>query len=139
MAQTKEDLQRQLRNKKAQLTRNRNARRAYMDEASKVDELYQRLLGDKRIIQGYYNSFKTFSNDKYDLFKGDLNKNIYKANLNTIKQEYKNVISNIDTNLDNLNLKKASLQNQAYQYDGIIGALEKAVNNISTAIQNWVN
>lgn len=110
-----------------------------MDEASKVDELYQRLLGDKRIIQGYYNSFKTFSNDKYDLFKGDLNKNIYKANLNTIKQEYKNVISNIDTNLDNLNLKKASSQNQAYQYDGIIGALEKAVNNISTAIQNWVN
>ncbi|WP_426350408.1 hypothetical protein ACPWSR_03970 [Alloiococcus sp. CFN-8] len=136
---TLEDLKFSLTEIKSQLRAKQKEREGYLAIAADIDAVYERLAEDKKIIKGYRDSVKSFSEESYDDFKGNLHKNSYKTSVNDVIESYNKVISNIDANMDALNMEKASYENKASRCYGLIGSFESAVNSLVHRIENWVN
>lgn len=123
----------------AQLASARAQAKAYQEKADEIAGVYEELKEKKKSMKTLKKELKDFKDEKYDLWKGVLWKEDYKTTVGKVVTSYDTVISDIDTNLDNLNLEKAKYQNLANECYGLVGRLASTVNSLITQIQNCVN
>ena len=137
MADTLDDLKRNLRSLANSISSKLNERQGYLDKADEIQKVYDRLARDKKTIKEYRNDIVYFYKESYNEFKGD--KYTYKPSIQDLRDSYDDVISNIDINLDALNNQILSYKNKASGCLGSLGYMQIAYNSVKTQIQNWTN
>ena len=100
---TLEELQKSLQKIVDSIRAKKNEQQTYLDKANEVQEVYNRLLQDKRTMKEYRNEIKSFYGTSYTDFVGDNYKNKYKPKVKDLLNSYDQVIRLIDRNLDQLN------------------------------------
>ena len=103
MADTLDDLKRNLQSLANSISSKLNERQGYLDKADEIQKVYDRLARDKKTIKEYRNDIVYFYKESYNEFKGDNYKYTYKPSIQDLRDSYDDVISNIDINLDALN------------------------------------
>lgn len=139
MADTLDDLKRNLRSLANSISSKLNERQGYLDKADEIQKVYDRLARDKKTIKEYRNDIVYFYKESYNEFKGDNYKYTYKPLIQDLRDSYDDVISNIDINLDALNNQILSYKNKASGCLGSLGYMQIAYNSVKTQIQNWTN
>lgn len=143
MADTLDDLKRNLQSLANSISSKLNERQGYLDKADEIQKVYDRLARDKKTIKEYRNDivyfYKESYNESYNEFKGDNYKYTYKPSIQDLRDSYDDVISNIDINLDALNNQILSYKNKASGCLGSLGYMQIAYNSVKTQIQNWTN
>ena len=139
MADTLDDLKRNLRSLANSISSKLNERQGYLDKADETQKVYDRLARDKKTIKEYRNDIVYFYKESYNEFKGDNYKYTYKPSIQDLRDSYDDVISNIDINLDALNNQILSYKNKASGCLGSLGYMQIAYNSVKTQIQNWTN
>ena len=113
MADTLDDLKRNLQSVANSISSKLNERQGYLDKADEIQKVYDRLARDKKTIKEYRNDIVYFYKESYNEFKGDNYKYTYKPSIQDLRDSYDDVISNIDINLDALNNQILSYKNKA--------------------------
>ena len=139
MADTLDDLKRNLQSLANSISSKLNERQGYLDKADEIQKVYDRLARDKKTIKEYRNDIVYFYKESYNEFKGDNYKYTYKPSIQDLRDSYDDVISNIDINLDALNNQILSYKNKASGCFGSLGYMQIAYNSVKTQIQNWTN
>ena len=139
MADTLDDLKRNLQSLANSISSKLNERQGYLDKADEIQKVYDRLARDKKTIKEYRNDIVYFYKESYNEFKGDSYKYTYKPSIQDLRDSYDDVISNIDINLDALNNQILSYKNKASGCLGSLGYMQIAYNSVKTQIQNWTN
>lgn len=139
MADTLDDLKRNLQSLANSISSKLNERQGYLDKADEIQKVYDRLARDKKTIKEYRNDIVYFYKESYNEFKGDNYKYTYKSSIQDLRDSYDDVISNIDINLDALNNQILSYKNKASGCLGSLGYMQIAYNSVKTQIQNWTN
>lgn len=139
MADTLDDLKRNLQSLANSISSKLNERQGYLDKADEIQKIYDRLARDKKTIKEYRNDIVYFYKESYNEFKGDNYKYTYKPSIQDLRDSYDDVISNIDINLDALNNQILSYKNKASGCLGSLGYMQIAYNSVKTQIQNWTN
>lgn len=139
MADTLDDLKRNLRSLANSISSKLNERQGDLDKADEIQKVYDRLARDKKTIKEYRNDIVYFYKESYNEFKGDNYKYTYKPSIQDLRDSYDDVISNIDINLDALNNQILSYKNKASGCLGSLGYMQIAYNSVKTQIQNWTN
>ena len=139
MADTLDDLKRNLQSLANSISSKLNERQGYLDKADEIQKVYDRLARDKKTIKEYRNDIVYFYKESYNEFKGDNYKYTYKPSTQDLRDSYDDVISNIDINLDALNNQILSYKNKASGCLGSLGYMQIAYNSVKTQIQNWTN
>lgn len=139
MADTLDDLKRNLQSLANSISSKLNERQGYLDKADEIQKVYDRLARDKKTIKEYRNDIVYFYKESYNEFKGDNYKYTYKPLIQDLRDSYDDVISNIDINLDALNNQILSYKNKASGCLGSLGYMQIAYNSVKTQIQNWTN
>ena len=139
MADTLDDLKRNLQSLANSISSKLNERQGYLDKADEIQKVYDRLARDKKTIKEYRNDIVYFYKESYNEFKGDNYKYTYKPSRQDLRDSYDDVISNIDINLDALNNQILSYKNKASGCLGSLGYMQIAYNSVKTQIQNWTN
>ena len=139
MADTLDDLKRNLQSLANSISIKLNERQGYLDKADEIQKVYDRLARDKKTIKEYRNDIVYFYKESYNEFKGDNYKYTYKPSIQDLRDSYDDVISNIDINLDALNNQILSYKNKASGCLGSLGYMQIAYNSVKTQIQNWTN
>ena len=139
MADTLDDLKRNLRSLANSISSKLNERQGYLDKADEIQKVYDRLARDTKTIKEYRNDIVYFYKESYNEFKGDNYKYTYKPSIQDLRDSYDDVISNIDINLDALNNQILSYKNKASGCLGSLGYMQIAYNSVKTQIQNWTN
>ena len=139
MADTLDDLKRNLQSLANSISSKLNERQGYLDKADEIQKVYDRLARDKKTIKEYRNDIVYFYKESYNEFKGDNYKYTYKPSIQDLRDSYDDVISNIDINLDALNNQILSYKNKASVCLGSLGYMQIAYNSVKTQIQNWTN
>lgn len=139
MADTLDDLKRNLQSLANSISSKLNERQGYLDKADEIQKVYDRLVRDKKTIKEYRNDIVYFYKESYNEFKGDNYKYTYKPSIQDLRDSYDDVISNIDINLDALNNQILSYKNKASGCLGSLGYMQIAYNSVKTQIQNWTN
>ena len=139
MADTVDDLKRNLQSLANSISSKLNERQGYLDKADEIQKVYDRLARDKKTIKEYRNDIVYFYKESYNEFKGDNYKYTYKPSIQDLRDSYDDVISNIDINLDALNNQILSYKNKASGCLGSLGYMQIAYNSVKTQIQNWTN
>lgn len=132
-------LRAQLSQAQANLSAAKSQAESYRATADAIGKIYDDLKAKKdtlKIIMTNVNMFKEMS---YAQWQGNLWQNDYKTAVGGVESAYSTLISEIDANLDRLNLEQARYDNLANEQWGIVGQLMSVVNNIITDIQNWSN
>lgn len=139
MADTLDDLKRNLQSLANSISSKLNERQGYLNKADEIQKVYDRLARDKKTIKEYRNDIVYFYKESYNEFKGDNYKYTYKPSIQDLRDSYDDVISNIDINLDALNNQILSYKNKASGCLGSLGYMQIAYNSVKTQIQNWTN
>lgn len=139
MADTLDDLKRNLQSLANSISSKLNERQGYLDKADEIQKVYDRLARDKKTIKEYRNDIVYFYKESYNEFKGDNYKYTYKPSIQDLRDSYDDVISNVDINLDALNNQILSYKNKASGCLGSLGYMQIAYNSVKTQIQNWTN
>ena len=139
MADTLDDLKRNLQSLANSISSKLNERQGYFYKADEIQKVYDRLARDKKTIKEYRNDIVYFYKESYNEFKGDNYKYTYKPSIQDLRDSYDDVISNIDINLDALNNQILSYKNKASGCLGSLGYMQIAYNSVKTQIQNWTN
>lgn len=139
MADTLDDLKRNLQSLANSISSKLNERQGDLDKADEIQKVYDRLARDKKTIKEYRNDIVYFYKESYNEFKGDNYKYTYKPSIQDLRDSYDDVISNIDINLDALNNQILSYKNKASGCLGSLGYMQIAYNSVKTQIQNWTN
>lgn len=139
MADTLDDLKRNLQSLANSISSKLNERQGYLDKADEIQKVYDRLARDKKTIKEYRNDIVYFYKESYNEFKGDNYKYTYKPSIQDLRDSYDDAISNIDINLDALNNQILSYKNKASGCLGSLGYMQIAYNSVKTQIQNWTN
>ena len=139
MADTLDDLKRNLQSLANSISSKLNERQGYLDKADEIQKVYDRLARDKKTIKEYRNDIVYFYKESYNEFKGDNYKYTYKPSIQDLRDSYDDVISNININLDALNNQILSYKNKASGCLGSLGYMQIAYNSVKTQIQNWTN
>ena len=139
MADTLDDLKRNLQSLANSISSKLNERQGYLDKADEIQKVYDRLARDKKTIKEYRNDIVYFYKESYNEFKGDNYKYTYKPSIQDLRDSYDDVISNIDINLDALNNQILSYKNKSSWCLGSLGYMQIAYNSVKTQIQNWTN
>lgn len=139
MADTLDDLKRNLQSLANSISSKLNERQGYLDKADEIQKVYDRLARDKKTIKEYRNDIVYFYKESYNEFKGDNYKYTYKPSIQDLRDSYDDVISNIDINLDALNNQILSYKNKASGCLGSLGYMQIAYNSVKIQIQNWTN
>ena len=139
MADTLDDLKRNLQSLANSISSKLNERQGYLDKADEIQKVYDRLARDKKTIKEYRNDIVYFYKESYNEFKGDNYKYTYKPSIQDLRDSYDDLISNIDINLDALNNQILSNKNKASGCLGSLGYMQIAYNSVKTQIQNWTN
>lgn len=134
MADTLDDLKRNLRSLANSISSKLNERQGYLDKADEIQKVYDRLARDKKTIKEYRNDIVYFYKESYNEFKGDNYKYTYKPSIQDLRDSYDDVISNIDINLDALNNQILSYKNKASGCLGSLGYMQIAYNSVKTQI-----
>ena len=129
MADTLDDLKRNLQSLANSISSKLNERQGYLDKADEIQKVYDRLARDKKTIKEYRNDIVYFYKESYT----------YKPSIQDLRDSYDDVISNIDINLDALNNQILSYKNKASGCLGSLGYMQIAYNSVKTQIQNWTN
>lgn len=137
--ETRESLKKKIDEEKFKIAVAQSQRQEYMNKADEMRRVYEKLAEDKRNVEGQRNFMNQIRGNKFDDFKGDVYNNRYLSQIDNTINAYDRVISGIDANMDTLNWKIAEVQNDAYNCDGLIGYLEKGVNDLNTWLENAVN
>lgn len=113
----------------------------YRAKADALDDIYQRLKEKKKLMKAQKKTMNTFANENYETFKGNTYLNRYQNDLKSelVDNQYNNIITIIDENLDTINNERTRYENLCYNSKGIIGKLESSINSLVTQIENWVN
>lgn len=136
MADTLDDLKRNLQSLANSISSKLNEQPGYLDKADEIQKVYDRLARDKKTIKEYRNDIVYFYKESYNEFKGDNYKYTYKPSIQDLRDSYDDVISNIDINLDALNNQILSYKNKASGCLGSLGYMQIAYNSVKTQIQN---
>lgn len=139
MADTLDDLKRNLQSLANSISSKLNERQGYLDKADEIQKVYDRIARDKKTIKEYRNDIVYFYKESYNEFKGDNYKYTYKPSIQDLRDSYDDAISNIDINLDALNNQILSYKNKASGCLGSLGYMQIAYNSVKTQIQNWTN
>ena len=139
MADTLDDLKRNLQSLANSISSKLNERQGYLDKADEIQKVYDRLARDKKTIKESRNDIVYFYKESYNEFKGDNYKYTYKPSIQDLRDSYDDVLSNIDINLDALNNQILSYKNKASGCLGSLGYMQIAYNSVKTQIQNWTN
>lgn len=139
MADTLDDLKRNLQSLANSISSKLNERQGYLDKVDEIQKVYDRFARDKKTIKEYRNDIVYFYKESYNEFKGDNYKYTYKPSIQDLMDSYDDVISNIDINLDALNNQILSYKNKASGCLGSLGYMQIAYNSVKTQIQNWTN
>ncbi len=139
MADTLDDLKRNLQSLANSISSKLNERQGYLDKADEIQKVYDRLARDKRQSKNIGMILFIFIRSPYNEFKGDNYKYTYKPSIQDLRDSYDDVISNIDINLDALNNQILSYKNKASGCLGSLGYMQIAYNSVKTQIQNWTN
>jgi len=139
LADTLDDLKRNLQSLANSISSKLNERQGYLDKADEIQKVYDGLARDKKTIKEYRNDIVYFYKESYNEFKGDNYKYTYKPSIQDLRDSYDDVISNIDINLDALNNQILSYKNKASGCLGSLGYMQIAYNSVKTQIQNWTN
>ena len=132
-------LKNDLGSKRNQLRIKEKEKENYLNIASDIRSVYKKLADEKSAVKTYHSGVKSFSDERFNTFIGNLYMNEYKPRIKQVVSDYKQVISAIDTNMDRLNTEIARMENEAYKCDGIIGYLHSAINSLVHTIENWTN
>ena len=89
MADTLDDLKRNLRSLANSISSKLNERQGYLDKADEIQKVYDRLARDKKTIKEYRNDIVYFYKESYNEFKGDNYKYTYKPSIQDLVLEYK--------------------------------------------------
>ena len=122
MADTLDDLKRNLQSLANSISSKLNERQGYLDKADEIQKVYDRLARDKKTIK---------DDDTFTV--------MCLATIQDLRDSYDDVISNIDINLDALNNQILSYKNKASGCLGSLGYMQIAYNSVKTQIQNWTN
>ena len=98
MADTLDDLKRNLQSLANSISSKLNERQGYLDKADEIQKVYDRLARDKKTIKEYRNDIVYFYKESYNEFKRDNYKYTYKPSIQDLRDSYDDVISNIDIN-----------------------------------------
>lgn len=71
MADTLDDLKRNLQSLANSISSKLNERQGYLDKADEIQKVYDRLARDKKTIKEYRNDIVYFYKESYNEFKGD--------------------------------------------------------------------
>lgn len=134
-----ESLKATLRNIRNQLAQIEAEKQGYLNTAAEVEIVYNRMADDKDLIIDYRKGIKTFLDEEFDTFRGNLYSETYKQKLEELVADYDTVINNLDINMDRLNMVRAQYENKAYQCNGPIGYLQSSINSMVHTIENWLN
>ncbi len=129
----------QLADAEARLSAARSQAESYRATADAIGKIYDDLKNQKAALKTMKANVNTFKEASYTQWKGNLWQSDYKTAVSNVESAYSTLISEIDINLDNLNLEQARYDNLANEQWGIVGQLMSVVNNIVTDIQNWSN
>lgn len=129
----------QLADAEAKLSAARSQAESYRATADAIGVIYDDLKTKKAALKTMKTAVNTFKDTSYAQWKGNLWQSDYKTAVSGVESAYSTIISEIDTNLDNLNLERARYNNLANEQWGIAGRLAGAVNSLITEIQNWLN
>lgn len=134
-------LQNSLSSKQSEISAERANLSSYQAKIAEIDAIYQMLKGQKTSMKDLKKDVKTFGEQKYSYWEGNVFKTKYKEKLESqvIEGGYEVVISEIDTNLDALNTAKTEYENKVFASQGIIGVLAAGINSLLNAIENFVN
>ena len=77
MADTLDDLKRNLQSLANSISSKLNERQGYLDKADEIQKVYDRLARDKKTIKEYRNDIVYFYKESYNEFKGDNYKYTY--------------------------------------------------------------
>ena len=93
MADTLDDLKRNLQSLANSISSKLNERQGYLDKADEIQKVYDRLARDKKTIKEYRNDIVYFYKESYNEFKGDNYKYTYKPSIQDLRDSYDDVIS----------------------------------------------
>lgn len=113
----------------------------YQEKVDALDSLYDKMKDKKEEMESLKKSLKSFVNESYDHWKGNVFNDRYETHVRDelLENGYGKMMTIIDNNLDEINSEKRYYQNLIYQSKGIIGDLQSVLNSIAVKIQNWVN
>ena len=92
MADTLDDLKRNLQSLANSISSKLNERQGYLDKADEIQKVYDRLARDKKTIKEYRNDIVYFYKESYNEFKGDNYKYTYKPSIQDLRDSYDDVI-----------------------------------------------
>ena len=85
MADTLDDLKRNLQSLANSISSKLNERQGYLDKADEIQKVYDRLARDKKTIKEYRNDIVYFYKESYNEFKGDNYKYTYKPSIQDLR------------------------------------------------------
>lgn len=91
MADTLDDLKRNLQSLANSISSKLNERQGYLDKADEIQKVYDRLARDKKTIKEYRNDIVYFYKESYNEFKGDNYKYTYKPSIQDLRDSYDDV------------------------------------------------
>ena len=95
MADTLDDLKRNLQSLANSISSKLNERQGYLDKADEIQKVYDRLARDKKTIKEYRNDIVYFYKESYNEFKGDNYKYTYKPSIQDLRDSYDDVIQTL--------------------------------------------
>lgn len=93
MADTLDDLKRNLQSLANSISSKLNERQGYLDKADEIQKVYDRLARDKKTIKEYRNDIVYFYKESYNEFKGDNYKYTYKPSIQDLRDSYDDMVS----------------------------------------------
>ena len=136
-----EGLQNSLYSKQSEISAERANLSNYQAKIAEIDAIYQTLKGQKKSMKELKKDVKSFGEQSYPYWQGNVFKTKYQEKLDSqiIEGGYEVVIGEIDTNLDALNTAKTEYENKVLASQGLIGVLAAGINSLINAIENFVN
>ncbi|WP_195268325.1 DUF5082 family protein [Eubacterium sp. 1001713B170207_170306_E7] len=136
-----ESLQNSLYSKQSEISAERANLSNYQAKIAEIDAIYQTLKGQKKSMKELKKDVKSFGEQSYPYWQGNVFKTKYQEKLDSqiIEGGYEAVIGEIDTNLDALNTAKTEYENKVLASQGLIGVLAAGINSLINAIENFVN
>jgi hypothetical protein len=102
--------------------------------------IYENMKQAKDDLITQKNDMKSFAQEVYDFWKGEIFITEYRSYLLGQNQaSYQLVVSQVDQNMAIVNNEKTRYENMILRNQGLIGELRAAINSLWTMIENWID
>ena len=111
------------------------------EKVDALNSLYERMKKKKEEMKSLQKSLKSFVDEAYDYWQGNVYIYRYENNVRKelLENDYGKMLTIIDDNLDAINNQRTVYENLIYESKGMIGSFQACINSIATRIQNWTN